>query len=89
MRNQFVVAVVKSHEREVTAEFSLNTGHLVIMENGRLHEELHAPDSWIALATISRASGWGTKPSTDDLVRFLMRYESVRCVPPVSEHSAP
>lgn len=78
MKSQSVIAVVRFATREVSAEFQLSTGRLVVMEGSELIDALHPPDSWMALASLNHGDGWGTRPSPADLPQFLERYVAAR-----------
>jgi hypothetical protein len=78
MKPQSVIAVVRSATREVSAEFQLSTGRLVVMEGSELIDALHPPDSWMALASLNHGDGWGTRPTPEDLHQFLERYVAAR-----------
>ena len=74
MKLQSVSAVVRVGDREVSAEFRLSTGRLLVSEGAEPIEDLRPPDSWMALAFVNLNGGWGTRPTPTDLLTFLERY---------------
>jgi hypothetical protein len=74
MKTRSVRAELVVDRYRFSARFHISTGRLVISEGAAVVESIAAPDSWIALAAVSRASGWGTCPTTDDLQAILERY---------------
>ncbi|WP_146149932.1 hypothetical protein [Caballeronia novacaledonica] len=77
MRKNAVQAVLRLNDRELIAEFQSVTGRLVVYQGSTILEDVHPPDSWMALALINCGSGWGTRPGSDDLLAFLERYVAV------------
>jgi hypothetical protein len=69
-----VMARTQASEREFTASFDPSSGQLRITEGAKLLHALRPPDSWLALASISQASGWGTRPSEADVSAYLQSY---------------
>ncbi|TDY16810.1 hypothetical protein B0G81_7929 [Paraburkholderia sp. BL6665CI2N2] len=78
MKRRSVLADVVVDRLQVSARFHLSTGRLVISEGTAVVESIPAPDSWMALAAVNVASGWGTRPTADDLQVFLERYVAGR-----------
>lgn len=74
MKTQAVRAVVRVNSREISADFQLATGRLLVTEGAEVIEKLGPPDSWVALASLNRGDGWGTRPAPADLLAFLERY---------------
>jgi hypothetical protein len=77
MKARTVVAAVNTNSRQVSAAFRPSSGRLVIHEGAAVIETIKAPDSWIALAALNSASGWGTRPTESDLLDFLTRYIAI------------
>lgn len=73
-KDKFVVAAIRKDIGEVSATFTFATGHLVVKGNGRVVQELRAPDSWVALASTIERCEWGTRPTVADLLAYLERY---------------
>jgi len=79
MKPRSVLAEVVVDQRQISALFHASTGRLVISEGSAVVESIRAPDSWIALAAVNTASGWGTRPTSADLQVFLERYVAIHC----------
>lgn len=71
-----VMAKIDVEGRIVCATFEPSSGRLQISEDSKLLQVLSPPDSWVAIATASQSSGWGTRPSEADLMVFLEGYVS-------------
>ncbi|WP_371884496.1 hypothetical protein [Caballeronia sp. S22] len=74
MKTQTVLAVVRVETREIAADFEVATGRLLIFEGSTVFEDIGPPDSWMAFASLSGGSAWGTRPTSVDLQTFLERY---------------
>lgn len=74
MKGRNVLAKVLVDHRQISAHFHTWTGRLIISEGPTVVESIRAPDSWIALAAVNTASGWGTRPTSADLQMFLEWY---------------
>jgi len=57
--------------KQMSAEFSDQTGQLCIRQDGMLVREWFPPHSWIAIASVAGARNWGTRPSADELMALL------------------
>ncbi|ASW04436.1 hypothetical protein [Paraburkholderia aromaticivorans] len=66
-----VVARVNLDDRIICATFDQSTGRLRISEGAKVLHSLLPPDSWVAIASVSQSSGWGTRPSEADLGVYL------------------
>ena len=55
----------------VNAEFLCDTGRLRIVGGDELRLEWFPPHSWIAIATVSGHSRWGTRPDEEDLLLLI------------------
>jgi hypothetical protein len=75
-----VMARVDLAGRAIQATFDPSTGHLRITEGAKILHALAPPDSWLALASISQASGFGTRPSQGDLDAYLQGYVQAHLV---------
>lgn len=73
-----VVARVNLADRIICATFDQSTGRLRIIEGAKILHALLPPDSWIAIASVSQSSGWGTRPSEADLGVYLRCYMSIQ-----------
>jgi hypothetical protein len=78
MISRSVLAKIIVGHRHISANFHPSTGRLRIIDNKAVVETIPAPDSWIALASVNTASGWGTRPASADLEVFLERYIASR-----------
>ncbi len=80
MRATKLVAKVRFSDRAFSATFDETTGQLRIRQGSKAIHSLHPPDSWLAVAVAARstASGWGTRPSVEDLEAVLKEYLSDR-----------
>ena len=65
---------VQINGRTVSAEYSDQTGQLLLREDGAIVQEWYPPHSWVAIASAAGASNWGTRPSSEDL-QALIRNE--------------
>ncbi|WP_288830316.1 hypothetical protein [uncultured Paraburkholderia sp.] len=74
MKTQTVLAVVRLGAREIVADFQIATGRLLVFDGATIYEDIGPPDSWLAFASLSSDSRWGTRPTAADLVTFLERY---------------
>jgi len=57
--------------KQMSAEFSEQTGQLLVRQDGVLIREWFPPHSWFAIASVAGARNWGTRPSEDDLLALL------------------
>lgn len=55
----------------VSAEFLCDTGRLRVVSGDTLRLEWFPPHSWIAIASVSGSSKWGTRPDEDDLLLLI------------------
>jgi len=55
----------------VSAEFLCDTGRLRVVSGDTLRLEWFQPHSWIAIASVSGHSKWGTRPDEDDLLLLI------------------
>jgi hypothetical protein len=69
-----VTARIKLGDREIIASFDASSGQLRITEGAKILQALRPPDSWLAMASISQASGWGTRPTVEDLSAYLQGF---------------
>lgn len=74
MKSRSVLAEVCVGSRSILAHFRPSTGQLVSSDGSHVVEAIQAPDSWMALAAVNSRSGWGTRPTSADLLGFLERY---------------
>jgi len=51
----------------IRAEFFCDTGRLRIIGGGVVRAEWFPPHSWVAIASVSGHSRWGTRPNERDL----------------------
>jgi hypothetical protein len=61
---------------EICAEYSSATGRLRLLRGGAVLCEWFPPNSWIAIASVSDARNWGTRPSSDELRALLESHVS-------------
>ncbi|WP_277182880.1 hypothetical protein [Caballeronia sp. BR00000012568055] len=71
-----VMARLKLGDREIIASFHASSGQLRITEGAKILQALRPPDSWLAMASISQESGWGTRPTVEDLSAYLQGFVS-------------
>ncbi|KAK45359.1 hypothetical protein BG58_18490 [Caballeronia jiangsuensis] len=74
MKFRTVYASIVVGDKKFSAAFGLSTGDLVVSEGAKVIEAIKPPDSWLALASLNRGDGWGTRPTTHDLQTFIERY---------------
>ncbi|MGF7137246.1 hypothetical protein P3T40_008759 [Paraburkholderia sp. EB58] len=74
MKPRNVLVHVEVDSRQISAHFRPSTGRLVIVDGPAVIEAFKPPDSWMALASVNTANGWGTRPTSADLRAFLERY---------------
>jgi hypothetical protein len=55
----------------VSAEFLCDTGRLRVVGGGKFRLEWFPPHSWIAIASVSGNSKWGTRPDEEDLLLLI------------------
>jgi hypothetical protein len=73
-----VMARMKLGDRDIIATFDASSGQLRITEGAKILQALRPPDSWLAMASISQASGWGTRPTEEDLNAYLQGFVSAQ-----------
>lgn len=70
-----VTAQVK--DSKICVEYSEATGRLRLLRDGLLLGEWFPPNSWIAIASVSGARNWGTRPNSDELRALLENHVSM------------
>jgi hypothetical protein len=72
MHDSMSVTACKTVDGEtVSAEFLCDTGRLRIVGGDTLRLEWFPPHSWIAIASVSGNSRWGTRPDEEDLLLLI------------------
>jgi hypothetical protein len=61
---------------ELCAEYSEATGRLRLLRDGAPVCEWFPPNSWIAIASVSGARNWGTRPNPEELRALLENHVS-------------
>jgi hypothetical protein len=68
--------ITQVRDIEMCAEYSAATGRLRLLRDGAVLREWFPPNSWIAIASVSGARNWGTRPSSDELRVLLENHVS-------------
>jgi hypothetical protein len=68
--------ITQVRDIEMCAEYSAATGRLRLLRDGAVLHEWFPPNSWIAIASVSGARNWGTRPSSDELRALLESHVS-------------
>lgn len=61
---------------EMCVDYSSATGRLRLLRDGAVLHEWFPPNSWIAIASVSGARNWGTRPNSDELRALLESHVS-------------
>lgn len=69
-----VMSCINIAERLICAKFDPSKGQLRVTDGSKVLHTLDPPDSWLAIASVSQSSGWGTHPAEADLKAYLEAY---------------
>jgi len=56
---------------EMCVDYCSATDRLRLLRDGAVLNEWFPPNSWIAIASVSGARNWGTRPNSDELRALL------------------